>query len=293
MPGAVRALTDLGVTLAGMPFLGIRYLDRRRSATAFFTGGNGLGVRRTLLHDAMTQRARNLGVAVRAVDGHRCRAGRRLRNGRRHAGEIPGRSRRAALPDATAGPAGVPAARGAAVGSATTLPDRALDPHGRGALGSPVGGLRHARRTGRGRGGHPQFRAEAVHPAIAGFPASGRPAGRSATARFRPWRRAPCANARADGSAVGSCWSGTPPATWTHSPGRASAVSLACARSLVDAVQRDQPAAYERAWLRDTRRYRWITQTLLRARRLAVDAIVPTAGVFPDVFQAAVGQLAR
>ncbi|MDT4893435.1 MAG: hypothetical protein QOE97_2470, partial [Pseudonocardiales bacterium] len=57
MPGAVRALADLGVTVGGMPFLGIRYTDGRSSAVADFRAGFGLGVRRTALHAALVRAA--------------------------------------------------------------------------------------------------------------------------------------------------------------------------------------------------------------------------------------------
>ena len=67
--------------------------------------------------------------------------------------------------------------------------------------------------------------------------------------------------------------------------GEGIAVSLACARSLVDAIARDRPSDYERAWRSDTRRYRWITKTLLGTRRVAGAAIVPAAGLLPDVFR--------
>ena len=75
--------------------------------------------------------------------------------------------------------------------------------------------------------------------------------------------------------------------------GEGIAVSLSCARSAVAAIVADRPADYEKAWLRDTRRYRWITETLLTTRRFAGGAIVPAAALLPDVFRLAVAQLAR
>jgi flavin-dependent dehydrogenase len=62
MPGAVRALERLGVQPAGRAFAGIRYVDDVRAAEHRFRSGPGLGVRRTVLHDAMTRRASELGV---------------------------------------------------------------------------------------------------------------------------------------------------------------------------------------------------------------------------------------
>jgi flavin-dependent dehydrogenase len=77
--------------------------------------------------------------------------------------------------------------------------------------------------------------------------------------------------------------------------GEGIAVSLACARSLVDCVVAGDPADYERRWRRDTRRYRSITSTLLWASQHSAlrRAIVPAAQRLPRVFSAAVGQLAR
>ncbi|MFE4856783.1 NAD(P)/FAD-dependent oxidoreductase [Streptomyces sp. NPDC056670] len=64
MPGAVRALRELGVTLPGRPIHGIRYLDGDRLAEARFRAGPGRGVRRTELHGALSRRAADLGVPV-------------------------------------------------------------------------------------------------------------------------------------------------------------------------------------------------------------------------------------
>jgi flavin-dependent dehydrogenase len=64
MPAAVRRLAALGVTPDGHPLRGIRYLDGRHQADAPFRHGDGLGVRRTVLHAALAQRAGELGVSV-------------------------------------------------------------------------------------------------------------------------------------------------------------------------------------------------------------------------------------
>lgn len=67
MPGAVRALAELGITPPGHPLRGIRYLDAEdgtRHAEAGFRHGCGLGVRRTALHAALARRVAELGVPV-------------------------------------------------------------------------------------------------------------------------------------------------------------------------------------------------------------------------------------
>jgi flavin-dependent dehydrogenase len=77
--------------------------------------------------------------------------------------------------------------------------------------------------------------------------------------------------------------------------GEGIAVSLACARSLVDCVVAGRPADYETRWRRDSRRYRALTSSLLWAsgRQALRQAIVPGAQRLPRVFSGAVAQLAR
>ncbi len=65
MPGGVAALSELGVTLDGRPFAGVRWVDAQDetlAATGTFPRGRGLGVRRTVLHEALRARAEALGV---------------------------------------------------------------------------------------------------------------------------------------------------------------------------------------------------------------------------------------
>jgi flavin-dependent dehydrogenase len=62
MPGALAALTRLGVDPAGHPLTGISYRDRRRHVDHVFRGAPGRGVRRTVLHAALLDRCTGLGV---------------------------------------------------------------------------------------------------------------------------------------------------------------------------------------------------------------------------------------
>jgi flavin-dependent dehydrogenase len=64
MPAAVRRLAALGVTPDGHRLRGIRYLDAAHQADAPFRRGDGLGVRRTVLHAALAARAAALGIPV-------------------------------------------------------------------------------------------------------------------------------------------------------------------------------------------------------------------------------------
>ena len=71
-------------------------------------------------------------------------------------------------------------------------------------------------------------------------------------------------------------------------------MSLAAAAQLVACLGRDRPQDYEAAWRRVSRRSRWITASLLAARRQPALAprIVPLAARTPALFAVAVNQLA-
>lgn len=65
MPDSRAALRDLGVSLEGMDcgkFRGIRFLDSRVSVKASFPTGLGYGIRRTILHQLLIDRAAEIGV---------------------------------------------------------------------------------------------------------------------------------------------------------------------------------------------------------------------------------------
>lgn len=64
MPGAVLGLLELGVELRGRPLTGIRYVDGERRAETLFRHGPGRGVRRTTLHEALTDAVTAAGVDV-------------------------------------------------------------------------------------------------------------------------------------------------------------------------------------------------------------------------------------
>ncbi|GGX07688.1 NAD(P)/FAD-dependent oxidoreductase [Streptomyces lomondensis] len=64
MPGAVRALTALGLEIPGHPITGIRYIQGRRQVQAAFRHGPGLGARRTHLHSALHRAVLDAGVPV-------------------------------------------------------------------------------------------------------------------------------------------------------------------------------------------------------------------------------------
>ncbi|WP_228919128.1 NAD(P)/FAD-dependent oxidoreductase [Streptomyces sp. DH20] len=73
MPGAVRALTALGLQAPGHPLAGIRYVQGPCRVEAPFRRGQGLGVRRTDLHTLLHRAVLDAGVPVLPlrVDGVR------------------------------------------------------------------------------------------------------------------------------------------------------------------------------------------------------------------------------
>ena len=65
MPDSLQALAQLGITLDGADtaiFRGIRFLGANSSVEALFPNGIGRGIRRTLLHQLLLQRATEVGV---------------------------------------------------------------------------------------------------------------------------------------------------------------------------------------------------------------------------------------
>lgn len=68
MPDGLARLDALGVDLSraeSQEFVGIRYLDGELSAEGRFPGRWGVGIRRTVLHDALRRRAEEVGVDLR------------------------------------------------------------------------------------------------------------------------------------------------------------------------------------------------------------------------------------
>ncbi len=67
MPDAVAALTKLGVSIQesdGQAFRGIRFIESQASVVAHFPRAQGIGVRRTVLHQKIVERARACGVSL-------------------------------------------------------------------------------------------------------------------------------------------------------------------------------------------------------------------------------------
>ena len=292
MPGAVRALGDLGVPLAGRAFRGIRYLDGRRTATAFFPDGAGLGVRRTVLQEAMRARATDLGVRFEAVattdvrqdDDAVIADGRRARYLVAADGLHSPIRRALGLERKPRGPMRWGLRQHFSIPPWTSLVEVHWATHSE-AYVTPISAdqIGVAVLSSTRAPFAEQLRAfpailDRLHDAEVASTVRG-----AGTLRQRTSRRT-SGRVLLVGDASGYVDALT---------GEGIAVSLACARSAAAAIVADRPLDYEKAWARDTRRYRVITETLLTTRRFAGRAIVPAAALLPDVFRLAVSQLAR
>ena len=294
MPGAVAALADLGVDPPGRAFRGIGYLDGRHRAEALFRVGAGRGVRRTDLHSSLLSAAAAAGIAV-----------------------LPGAVRGVVQNDECVTAAGVTARYLVAA-------DGLHSPIAR-SLGLDVAVPAGRRRWGLRRhfqiepwsdlvqvhwSDHAEAYVTPVGPSTVGVAVL--------SSDRRPFDEQllgfPCLAARLAGVPGGAVRGAGPLRRRTSRrvadrvllvgdaagyvdalTGEGIAVSLACARALVDCVAGGRPEDYERRWLAQSRRYRAITSSLLWAsgRPALRRALVPAAQRVPWVLSAAVGQLAR
>ena len=291
MPGAVRALSELGVSPQGATLSGIRYLRDGHRAEAPFRSGPGRGVRRTTLHAALREAASAIDLRAEPVtdlaqksdsvrvNGHRARyllAADGLHSPtRRRLGldaPVPG-SRRYGLrahvetppwtdfvevywargAEAYVTPLG-PALVGVAVLTAEPGPFDAL-----------------------------MRRFPALRERLAGAPVS-RALG-AGPLRQRSTRRV-AGRVLLVGDASGYVDALT---------GEGIALGLAQARAAVQAVGAGRPEDYESSWRQVSRRYQLLTHALLGATRVpsARRALVPVAATVPAAFAAVVNQLAR
>ncbi|MFC8451253.1 NAD(P)/FAD-dependent oxidoreductase [Kitasatospora sp. NPDC057223] len=289
MPPALRALTELGVTVDGHPLRGIRYLDRTRLAEAPFAGGPGMGARRTTLHRAMARRAAELGIPVLPV---------RVAEVRQYADHVQAAGLRARYLAAADG-LHSPVRRGLGLDLPDTRPARyglrrhyAVAPWtdhvevhwspGSEAYVTPLGpglvgvALLTSRRE-------PFERQLEDFPALAArLPAA------SATTAVRgagPLRRRVRTRVAGRVLLVGDAAGYVDALT-----GEGISLALTGAAQLVHCLRTGRPDQYDRAWRRTTRRYRLLTGSLLwlRGQPALAGRIVPVAARFPAVFATAV-----
>ncbi len=303
MPPAVDALEQLGVVLPrSHRFAGIRYLQGRWQAEARFRGGPGLGVRRTVLHAALAERARALGVRtvegrvaeidqdadrVRAgghearwlivADGLRSRlreqlelslpARRRERLGLRRHFAVEPWSDMVEVHWSPVAEAYVTPVDDQLVGVAMLW----FKDH------PPQGELQEGPFE-RLLDGFPTLRAR-----LAGAPVA------SAVRGAGPFAQRVARRRTGRVLLVGDAAGYLDPLT-----GEGIRLGLASAEAAVGAILAQRPGDYEAAWQRLTRRYRWSTSALLAAagNRLTRPLVVPAAARVPGLMQAAVGLLA-
>ena len=292
MPGAVHALADLGVAIAGQPIRGIRYLDRLRSAEALFRGSPGQGVRRTDLHAALARRTAELGVPVLPL---RVGAVRQDRSGVSAAG-ITARylaaadglhspiRRQLALDRPDPRPPRYGLRRHFAVRPWTNCVEVHWSPRAEAYVTPLSPGLVGVAILTAERG---SFEAHLAHfPTLAGrLPRAAATAVRGAGPLRQLVHRRTAGRVLLVGDAAGYIDALT---------GEGVSLALAATAELVRCVRDDRPQAYEQAWRRVSRRHRLLTETLLwtRHRPYLAAGIVPAAARLPALFTALVNQLA-
>ncbi|GHE37719.1 NAD(P)/FAD-dependent oxidoreductase [Streptomyces thermocarboxydus] len=294
MPGAVRALTALGLRAPGHPLTGIRYVQGPCRAEALFRRGQGLGVRRTDLHTVLHRAVLDAGVPVLPL---RVDAVRQDADGV----TVPGAGLRARWLVAADG------------------------------LHSPLRRSLGLDRPARGRPRHGLRRHYAVPPwtshvevhwgpdaeayvtplgprlvgvalltsrrapydtQLAGFPElAARLPPDTAVTPVRgagPLRRGSRTRVHGRVLFVGDAAGYVDALT-----GEGLCLALTGARALVANLRRGTPGRYDTDWARATRRYRVLTELLVRARQQPALAphIVPVAARLPRLFTAAVNAL--
>ena len=293
MPAGVQKLSQLGVPVDGYRLAGIRYIDGGHSAEAAFRDGEGRGIRRTYLHAALSAAVAAAQIPVLERPAERVEqdqdgvttAGLRARylaaaDGlhspvRRQLGlEIPARSRpRYGL------------RQHYAVAPWTDLVEVHWGPDLE-AYVTPLAprlvgvALLTSERA-------PYETQLKQFPALVDrLPRSAVTSTRGAGPLWQRSRALVAGRVLLVGDAAGYVDALT---------GEGIAVGLASASALVECVAADQPAEYEHRWHAASRRYRWITESLLKVRshRVGAQLIVPAAQRLPRVFGAAVNQLAK
>ncbi|MGB3438477.1 MAG: NAD(P)/FAD-dependent oxidoreductase [Actinophytocola sp.] len=295
MPGAVAALAALGVDPPGHPIDGITYRQGDTVAHAPFRNGTGRGVRRTQLHDTLCAAIGRAGVPVLAAavtditqyDDHVRAGALRARylvaaDGLHSAiRDLVGLTARRTTPTPRWGLRRHYALAPACASVEVTWARRseayvtpvAPDTIGVAILSSVRGGFTEQL---------------AAFPELAARLAGARPVSRVLGAG--PLRQ------RTTGRVAGRVLLAGDAAGYVDAlTGEGLALSLTTAADLVRCLRAGRPADYERAWIRTSRRSRWLTESLLWARTRPVlgRRIVPAAAHAPWLFAAAVDQLAR
>ncbi|MGH8970514.1 MAG: NAD(P)/FAD-dependent oxidoreductase, partial [Actinomycetes bacterium] len=289
----VLALQRLGVSPAGRPFHGIRYLSAGHQAEARFRDGHGLGVRRTVLQQDLGAATDRLGVSrragrvdeVRLHDDHVEAAGLRARWLVAADGLHSGVRRGLGLERRAPGPARFGQRRHFRVAPATDLVEVHWSPTAE-AYVTPVAddvlGVAVLGPPGR-----------PFEDVLEDFPVlRHRIRGAAPVSSVRgagPLRQVAVARSRGRVLLVGDAAGYVDALT-----GEGISTGLATAEAAVAALLAGRPEDYEQAWRRATRRYRVFTNGLLLTARRPIlrRALVPAASRLPAVFAAAVNAMA-
>ncbi|WP_156689068.1 NAD(P)/FAD-dependent oxidoreductase [Mycobacterium sp. Marseille-P9652] len=288
MPGGLAELTSLGVDPAGMPFRGIAYVSGTRRAQARFRGGPGRGVRRTTLHAALQARAKEQDtewIRAKVTGVRQDRQGVTAAGVRARwlvgADGLHSAVRRAVGIPATAG---TPRRHGMRWHFQVPAWSEFVEVHwsrwGEAYVTPVEPDLVGVAILSRGR------------PDLAWFPelaarldgaAHGRPRGCGPLRQVVSRRVAGRVLLVGDAAGYEDALTG-------------EGVSLAVkqAAAAVEAIVDDAPSAYESAWHRVTRNYRWLTRGLVLATtpRPVRRVVVPAGALLPTVFERAVNVLA-
>ncbi|HEX7323598.1 MAG TPA: NAD(P)/FAD-dependent oxidoreductase [Mycobacterium sp.] len=289
MPGGLAELAALGVAPAGMPLAGIAYVAERSRAEARFPDGRGLGVRRTVLHAALSARAEAEGaewIATRIVRVDQDKCGVTVGGIRARwligADGLHSAVRRAVGIQAVAG---TPRRYGVRCHYAVPAWTEFVEVHwsrwGEAYVTPVQPGLVGVAILSRHR------------PDLAWFPWLAhhlQTRSRGPTRGCGPMRQVVSRRVAGRVLLVGD-------AAGYEDALTGEGVSLAVkeAAAAVTAIADDNPASYERSWRRITRHYRLLTRALVLASspRAARGAIVPTCAFAPAAFGGMVHTLAH
>ena len=292
MPHTLAHLDRLGVTTRGRPLRGITYLDANRRVDASFRAGIGRGVRRTVLHAAMSDAARTAGVKfVQGDIGEVTQDAESVRAAQfraRYLAAADGLHSPIRKAMGLAEPGDGPRRWG--IRRHVELPPwtDSVEVHwapGAEAYVTPVAddcvGIAI---LSAGRGG---FESHLDEFAELRDRVAGRPHGpdRAAGPLWQGVRNRAAGRVLLVGDAAGYIDALT---------GEGLGLAFGAAELLVNCVVQERPGDYDRQWRRLTRRYRALTAGLVRAGAHPAirPRIVPAAAALPRVFAAAVNQLA-
>ena len=304
MPGGVAALAELGIEPAGSELRGIRYVSGARQVEADFTAGLGRGVRRTVLHEALSAAvaAEGVDVVARAATGVELRGGS-ARISTRGPGGRTGPALEARYVVAADG-LHSPVRRALGLEAATRGPQRfgqrrhyGIRPwsshvevhwgrHGE-AYVTPVGddlvGIAVL-----------SVRRASFEEQLAGFPRlCERLAGAEPVTTVRgsgPLRQRTARRVAGRVLLVGDASGYVDALT-----GEGISLGMTQARAAVAALGAGRPESYEKEWRRASWRYAVLTHALVQGTRprWMRRAIVPAASAAPGLFRAAVAELGR